>query len=270
MTHQDKKIFCIDSDGCAINTMTFKHKVFMAPKAYDYFNFEGKIDHQKFINDWLHINLYTAMRGANRFETLVYMLDYFDYPADQINYLKAWTERADQLSMTSLREEMARVGEQVDLKAAYQWSKDCNEGIHHYESDDYAAFLGVRKALAEIAKYGPIYVVSTANAPNISAEWRENNLDEFVTEYRCQEAGPKRMTLAKLVQEGNDPEDIIMIGDSPGDLRAAEQTGIHFYPILVGQESESWENFIERTLGEFLRGEMTQEKYTDMFKKHLN
>lgn len=242
----------------------------MAPIAYERFDLEKYVDFDTYLKDWMHINLYTQMRGANRFEALVNMLVHIHYPAEKMSHLKHWVENAEQLSMTSLREEMGRVGSQTDLQAALDWSQACNDGIHTYESEDYAAFSGVHEALAEIAEHGPIYVVSTANKPNISREWRENQIDEFVTEYRCQEAGPKRVTLAHFVEEGYGKENIIMIGDSPGDLKAAEQNGVHFYPILVGQETQSWQTFTADVLPAFMRGEMNQDTYTQLFKNHLS
>jgi len=35
-----------------------------------------------------------------------------------------------------------------------------------------------------------------------------------------------------------------MCGDAPGDMQAAKKNGVFYYPILVGHEKESWEEFI--------------------------
>lgn len=32
-----------------------------------------------------------------------------------------------------------------------------------------------------------------------------------------------------------------MVGDALGDMQAAKDTGVLFYPILSGQEEESWD-----------------------------
>lgn len=264
-----KAIFCVDSDGCAINTMTFKHEVFMAPIAYEKFNLESVIDREDFMQDWMHVNLYTNFRGANRFKSLVNMLDRIGYPANY-NALSKWVNEASQLSMTSLRQEIDKVGPDPSLVTALEWSQACNDGIHSYESEDYRAFDGVKESLAALAPHGPLYVVSTANKPNISAEWRDNDLDQYVSDYYCQEAGPKYDTLKGLVEAGNDSDYIIMIGDSPGDLEAAERAGVQFYPILVGQESQSWAHFVDQELENFLQGDYDSAYYGQVFRDHLS
>ena len=45
-----------------------------------------------------------------------------------------------------------------------------------------------------------------------------------------------------------------MVGDALGDMQAAKDTGVLFYPILPGQEEESWKVFSEEILPDFLAG----------------
>ena len=45
-----------------------------------------------------------------------------------------------------------------------------------------------------------------------------------------------------------------MIGDAPGDLKAAKDNGILFYPIIPGQEEESWDRFNREALERFFSG----------------
>ena len=46
-----------------------------------------------------------------------------------------------------------------------------------------------------------------------------------------------------------------MIGDSPGDLEAANKNKVFFYPILVNKEKESWENLRTDVLFKCLSGD---------------
>ena len=48
---------------------------------------------------------------------------------------------------------------------------------------------------------------------------------------------------------------ILLIGDAPGDLEAAREAGVRFYPILPGREVESWRQFNAFTLDRFLAGQ---------------
>ena len=51
---------------------------------------------------------------------------------------------------------------------------------------------------------------------------------------------------------------VLMIGDAPGDCDAAEKNGVHYYPILVNHEKESWDEAISTAFGMLQSGEYTQ------------
>ena len=52
---------------------------------------------------------------------------------------------------------------------------------------------------------------------------------------------------------------ILMIGDAPGDLKAARGNGALFFPINPGAEDASWEFFLKEVADAFHKGEYTQE-----------
>jgi superfamily I DNA/RNA helicase len=45
-----------------------------------------------------------------------------------------------------------------------------------------------------------------------------------------------------------------MIGDAPGDFKAAKSNHALFYPIVPGREEESWQRFYEEALERFFAG----------------
>ena len=45
-----------------------------------------------------------------------------------------------------------------------------------------------------------------------------------------------------------------MIGDSPGDLQAAQANDVLFYPINPGDEEASWKRFHDEALDRFFDG----------------
>ena len=58
-------LICVDSDGCAIDTMTIKHKRCFGPciiRIWQLEEFEKPI-----LELWNHLNLYSINRGLNRF-----------------------------------------------------------------------------------------------------------------------------------------------------------------------------------------------------------
>jgi len=50
------------------------------------------------------------------------------------------------------------------------------------------------------------------------------------------------------------PDKILMIGDAPGDMKAARDNNALFFPINPGHEEESWQRFYEEGMGRFLAG----------------
>jgi len=55
------------------------------------------------------------------------------------------------------------------------------------------------------------------------------------------------------------PERILMIGDAPGDMRAARANDALFYPINPGHEEGSWQRFRDEAVHKFLAGQYAGE-----------
>ena len=45
-----------------------------------------------------------------------------------------------------------------------------------------------------------------------------------------------------------------MIGDAPGDFKAAKSNNALFYPIIPGKEEQSWERFFNEAIDKFFSG----------------
>ena len=60
--------------------------------------------------------------------------------------------------------------------------------------------------------------------------------------------------IRKLLSTGYKQEKCLMVGDAPGDCKAAEENGIFYYPILVNQEQSSWEQLVLEALGRLEEG----------------
>ncbi len=64
-----------------------------------------------------------------------------------------------------------------------------------------------------------------------------------------QEMGKKADHL-RLAAAGKYPADhVLMIGDAPGDLKAARANGFLFFPVNPGAEDASWQRFFEEAMG---------------------
>src|SRR5699024_10454804 len=94
-------IFSVDSAGCAMDTMTYKHEMVVGPIASEKYNVEDKETFQK---NWEDINLYSRTRGVNRFVGLVMGLESVGY--EGIDNLTKWVNETSSLSNQSLEEEI--------------------------------------------------------------------------------------------------------------------------------------------------------------------
>ena len=258
-------IFCVDSDGCVMDTMAYKHELFFGPLAAKVFKVEDK---EKFLEDWNRINLYSNTRGINRFLGLVSTLEQNNIT--EIEELKKWAYNTNELSNRSLKKEIA-INNSPDLLKALEWSERVNQEASKKEGLD-KPFENVSDTLEELKKNGRVVVVSSANKEAVQAEWKRHNLLRFVDELCCQDKGKKEEIIQKLKSEGTSDDCIIMIGDSPGDLDAAIKNSIHFYPILVGKESESWHTLNKQVLSEFVSNKYSdvENKYIENFWENLN
>ncbi|HGI3938575.1 TPA: HAD family hydrolase [Streptococcus agalactiae] len=250
-----KIAFCIDSDGCAMDTMTYKHQLFFGPIAADIFGISEQ-ERTSFLKEWDRVNLYSRTRGVNRFVGLVMGLEFAG--VEHIDKLKEWVETTDSLSNNSLELALANDFSR-DLEKALEWSNEVNRQIKNYEGDS-LAFSGVLESLERLSQFGNVYVVSSANKEAVWQEWEEQGLLKHVDDIYCQDRGKKEDVIATLIASGYCRETILMVGDSLGDLAAAEQNGIAFYPVLVGKEVKSWE-ILREDIGEaFAKGQFEQQR----------
>ena len=85
-----------------------------------------------------------------------------------------------------------------------------------------------------------IAIVSSANYEAVKEEWTRFGLMAHVDVVLAQNAGSKKSCIEKLLTYGYDKDKVMMTGDAPGDMDAADKNGVFFYPILVKHEKESW------------------------------
>jgi hypothetical protein len=63
-----------------------------------------------------------------------------------------------------------------------------------------------------------------------------------------------------------------MIGDAPGDLKAATDNSALFFPVIPGDEDNSWRLFHEEALERFMNGTYRgdyEEKLIEKFRRSL-
>lgn len=242
-----ENIVCIDSDGCAMDTMTPKHQQCFGPDLVDVFAIK---DRAEFLKYWDQLNLYSRTRGINRFKGLVTALEHINYP--HLAALKEWVETTPEFSEQSLEAAIAKTPGDQNLKRALTWSRKVNSDIAA-KSPTFKAFAATKESLDAISKVAQVVIVSSANKAAVLAEWKRNGLLEFVDTVFGQEDGKKAACLARLSRE-EPAHRIMMVGDAVGDYQASQKTGTLFFPILVTKENESWRTLKETALPAFIAG----------------
>ncbi len=247
-------LVCVDSDGCAMDTMDVKHEKCFGPEAVAVWQLQAIKD--VFLETWLRINLYTRTRGINRFKGLVATFEQVaaaGYDVPNLAAVKQWVESTTELSNPSLKKAIEQTGDE-QLQKTLEWSNRVNQAIKELPEEDNQAFPNVKESLAVIANDADIAIVSSANSGALQEEWTKHSLAPYISVMCGQEAGTKSTCIAQLKAKGYETSHVLMIGDAPGDLEAALQNGVFYYPILVGKEGVSWERFIAEGLTKFLNG----------------
>lgn len=237
-------LVCVDSDGCAMDTMDIKHFQCFGPCMVAEWGLE---EWQKpILTRWNEINLYTMTRGVNRYKGLALALREINdtyRPIDGLDALTAWVDTSRELSNTALARQIEAEPGSVILPKALAWSKAVNAAIDAIPMRDKKPFPGVAAALALAHETADVAIVSSANLGAVLDEWGLYGLLENVDVICAQEAGSKAHCIAALAEKGYDKADILMCGDAPGDQAAAQKNGVAYYPILVRHETESWAGF---------------------------
>lgn len=229
-------LLCVDSDGCAMDTMNIKHFRCFGPCFADEWGLGAGRDAA--LKRWNEINLFSMTRGINRFLGLAHILTEL-FPGDQdVAAFAQWANNSKELSERAV--EVHAAENPVFLKAL-SWSCAVNKAIGALSDEEKAAFGGVKEVLQEAHKSFDIAVVSSANYAAVEEEWSRCGLLAHVDVLTTQQDGSKSHCIAELLKKGYAPQSAVMCGDAPGDEKAANENGVLFYPILVRSEEASWE-----------------------------
>jgi len=259
--YQKRKQFlvCVDSDGCAMDTMDIKHKKCFGPCLIEVWNLQQW--EEEILNRWYEINLYSELRGINRFKGLAIALKEINEKYIVIEALDSflnWVEKTKELSNESLMEQISK-NRTLCLEKALQWSDNLNKKIKDLLPQEKLPFEYVKEVLEKVHQYADIAIVSSANYEAVREEWSDNGLLDHIDLLLSQNIGSKSHCIHQLLGKGYDTNQVIMIGDAPGDEKAAEENHVLFYPILVKQEAKSWNEFSEHVFGKFLQQDFRED-----------
>ncbi len=267
-------LICVDSDGCAMDTMDIKHFNCFGPCMVDEWELSAWRD--EILSRWNDINLYTMTRGINRFKGLAIALSEISKkyrPIEDVDDLVEWAGNASELSNGALERAIEEKPQSRALRKALAWSAAVNKAITQLHEEEVRPFPLAREALAFAHERADVAIVSSANLGAVLEEWEKHGLLGHTDIVLAQNAGSKAACIAALLEKGYRPDHVLMCGDAPGDLAAAKKNGVYFFPILVRQERESWREFIDTAFDQLLSGKYGgtyQEAKEQAFLANLN
>lgn len=248
-----------DSDGCVFDSMEIKQKECFCPSFVDNYDMQGAATAARQTLEF--VNLYSKTRGVNRFLAVSRVIELLserhEVAARNINVpsvegLKDWISRENKLSQATLEAEVAS-NPHPDLVRALAWSRDATDAIAKIVRN-LPPYPQVKGILDAAGTQADLMVVSQTPTGDLVREWHEHGIDGFVRMIAGQERGTKAEHLKYAAKGKYDDGKILMIGDAPGDLKAAEANGVLFYPVVPGSEERSWDRFRDEALERFFTG----------------
>ncbi len=253
---QHEYLVAIDSDGCVFDTMELKHKECFCPNFILFFELQKAARYAR--QTWEFVNLYSRTRGVNRFiglqQTIKLMHQREEVRSRQVqlpdlSLFSQWLQEESQPGNHTLEVYAQEVNDPM-ISRILSWSHQVNQDIEKMVHG-IGPFAQVRKALEKITSRADVIVVSQTPVKDLQREWEENKLDHHVRIIAGQEYGSKKKVLDLIATGKYPPENILMMGDAPGDMAAARENKILFFPINPGHEEQSWEEFAKQGLDRF-------------------
>ncbi len=258
---QHKFFVGIDSDGCVFDTMELKHKECFTPNIIKYWGLQSVSKYARDASQF--VNLYSKWRGINRWPALVMV---FDLLREREEVIRRSTKIPDvpilrafiaqdkyPHSDSGLRGFIAEHPGEPDLDCALAWTVGVNDSIAEMVHG-VPPFPYVRESLEAMFDKADMLCCSATPLRALEQEWNEHNIARYARAIAGQEYGTKAQHLAAAAAGRYAPDHILMMGDAPGDLKAARANNALFYPINPGDEEASWERFYTEAMGRFFSG----------------
>ena len=249
----------IDSDGCVFNSMEVKHNDCFSVNVVKHFALSAVS--RQVHEAWDFVNLYSQTRGANRFKALLEAMDVLaqmpkvkaaGVKVPSLPALRAWVQAESTLGHPTLTARIASSSgeEKRELELVMAWSLGVNAFVKDIVKE-LPPFVGARRTLEALHGKADVLVVSATPAEALEREWSEHGIDKFVHLIAGQEMGSKVEHLTLSAKGKYASDEILMVGDAPGDLKAAQAVGALFFPINPGDEEASWAQLADEGLQRF-------------------
>lgn len=279
---QTEFLIGLDSDGCVFDTMEIKHQECLCPWTIACFGLQPVARAARECKEFA--DLFSRTRGANRHQSLKRILAELlpnhpivkgrEFQVPQLPYYFAWVDDPDSvLSHEGLQQALGKapLDAKKELELVLQWNERVNWAIEKIVKS-VPPFPFVRESLQKMQGRADVIVLSTAPGAALAREWAEHDIAKCVAILAGQEMGTKTQHLHYATNGRYRENCVLMVGDAPGDLKAARANNARFFPITPGLEDESWRRFHDEALERFLRGQYAgayEEKLIEEFDRRL-
>ncbi|MBQ6384046.1 MAG: HAD hydrolase-like protein [Clostridia bacterium] len=269
-------LICVDSSGTAFDTMNIKHAEAFIPAALEVWPMTGRVA-ERFTAIEKAVNLFSSMRGINRYPGLVEVFDLLaaGFPGHpeipDMTDLREFLVTETTYSYDTLKK-WVKAHPSGDLEKVLAWSERA-DALFAEAAKGLKPYPLVRESLEIASRSATVAIVDGGTPEELSREWEESGREPFIDLMLSQADGTTAAQLYKARQKCGEKASVLMIGDTESDGAAAHKVGALFYPILPGDEVASWQRFHDVILPLFLEGKYdrdTEEKYFGQLKKLLS
>ncbi|MCK4244403.1 MAG: HAD family hydrolase [Candidatus Omnitrophica bacterium] len=271
-------LVAIDTDGCITDNMNGKQMLIFHPQFMEFYSLWGIESYFREVAEYY--NLFSKERGCNRFiavqltlkalakrEDVNRVLSEKDVKLPDTASLNKYINDAQEnklgLGNPSLEGFLDKNPTDLSLYKLLGWSEAVNRTFPHI-SAKIPPFDNVKESLQLMSQSADIMVVSKTPYRDLADYWETQGIAGDVQIIAGQEMGSKghHIEVAKKAGGYGDNQ-IMMIGDGKGDLKAVKANNGLFYSTPPGKEQKAWNEF-PRAFEMFTRG-----KYRGEFEKHL-
>jgi len=279
-------LVAIDTDGCVTDNMNGKQMLIFHPHFMEFYGLWGIESYFREVAEYY--NLFSVDRGCIRFIAVQLTLTALGQRADvkQVlrekniqlpdskpldDYICYARENKLGLGNPSLERFIDENPTNFALYKLLGWSEAVNRTFPHI-SAKIPPFSNVRESLELMAQHADIIVVSKTPYKDLADYWEAQGISQYVRLICGQEMGSKAHHIQMAKRAGGYGDDqVLMLGDGAGDLKAVKANNGLFYPTSPGREQQAWNEF-PQAFRLFIKGEYAgqfEKKLLDEFNKSL-
>ncbi len=245
----------IDSDGCVFDTMEIKHKECFIPNIIKYWNLQAVSKYAREAGEF--VNLYSQVAGHQPLARAADGLRSAGGAAPRsqrrgvrlpdVPTLRDWAKTEKKLGNPALKAAVEKTGDPV-LKQALAWSEAVNASIADIVHD-VPPFPFVRESLEALGNVADMMVrLPDAGRGAARGNGKSTTSPSTPPSSRPGDGQQDRAPEARRRAASMPKDHVLMIGDAPGDFKAAQANGFLFFPVNPGSEDKSWQRFYEEAM----------------------